>query len=413
MKLVLYLLLSLFFVIDTSAQQKDLPFFIHYALENSPLLKDYQNQIRSNQTDSMRIRAGLGPQVNAISNNLYAPVFNGWGYDEAITNGANISAQVSVSKEIVGRRNRENQYQALRIQSLGLQNTSKISEQDLIKNVSGQYITAYGSWRLYNFNADMFDLLKKEELIIKRLTEQNVYKQTDYLSFRVTLQEQEFQLVEAKSQFLNDLYTLHYLCGMNDTTSMPMEEPGLSVTTLPEIQNSVFYQSFINDSLKLSVQDKQIDFSYKPRVNLFGDAGYNSSWIFQPWKNFGASAGINLNVPIYDGHQRKMQHDKNFLAEQTRQNYRSFYVKQYQQQINQLFQQLKANQKLSELLIQQSTYTQALIDANHKLFETGEVQVTDYIMAIHHYLTVKNAMVQNIIEKYQIINQINYWNRTK
>jgi outer membrane protein TolC len=413
MRLVFNLLATLFLMNNIVAQQTNLKYFINQALINSPLLKDWQNQILSNKADSMIIRAGFGPQVNAISNNLYAPVINGWGYDEAITNGANLSALLSVTKEIVGKRNRENQYQSLRIQNQSLLNAGKITEQDLIKNVTEQYLNAYGSWQQYIFDVDILVLLRKEELILKRLTEQNIYKQTEYLTFLITLQQQEFQAGQAKSLYQNDLATLMYLCGIEDTLSLSLSEPDITLATIPEVQNSIFYQSFITDSLKLGIEEKKIDFSYNPKVSLFGDAGYNSSLIFQPWKNFGGSFGINISVPIYDGRQRKIQHDKIHFSEQTRQNYRTFYIKQYQQQINQLYQQLNSNQQLVNLIIGQLTNAQILVEANRKLLEAGDVRINDYIIAINNLLNIKNSMVQNNIQKYHLINQINYWGRTK
>ena len=55
----------------------------------------------------------------------------------------------------------------------------------------------------------------------------------------------------------------------------------------------------------LKASDAQIDLSYKPKVSLYADAGYVSSLQYLPYKNFGASAGVNLTVPIYDGRQKK------------------------------------------------------------------------------------------------------------
>ena len=45
------------------------------------------------------------------------------------------------------------------------------------------------------------------------------------------------------------------------------------------------------------------------------------------------------------------------------------------------------------------------------LSETGDARMADYLLAIGNYLTAKNAIRQNTINKLQIINQINYWNR--
>jgi outer membrane protein TolC len=151
--------------------------------------------------------------------------------------------------------------------------------------------------------------------------------------------------------------------------------------------------------------------NYKPKVSLYADAGYVSSLQYLPYKNFGASAGINLVVPIYDGRQRKMQHNKIFIAEQTRQNYRDYFKTQYDQQIAQLMQQLNAAQELINETNEQIKYTQGLMEANRKLLPTGDVKISDFVIAINNYLNAKNITTQNTINRLQIINQINYWNR--
>jgi outer membrane protein TolC len=86
------------------AQKNNLDYFVNQALANSPLLKDYRGQILSFALDSQVIRAGLKPQVNGISNNSYAPIIHGWGYDEVITNGRQISGLIQVSKSFLSNK---------------------------------------------------------------------------------------------------------------------------------------------------------------------------------------------------------------------------------------------------------------------------------------------------------------------
>jgi outer membrane protein TolC len=170
------------------AQDRSLEYYLKAAAQNSPLLNDYNNQKLSNLIDSLRIQAGTKPQVTANSTNSYAPSFGGFGYDGAVTNGANFSQLITVSKDFTRKDYLNNQYEAIRLLNESLSVTGKISQQDLIKSVTAQYITAYGDWQQVSFNTEMLSLFKKEELILKNLTEKGVYRQTDYLSFLVTVQ---------------------------------------------------------------------------------------------------------------------------------------------------------------------------------------------------------------------------------
>jgi outer membrane protein TolC len=133
--------------------------------------------------------------------------------------------------------------------------------------------------------------------------------------------------------------------------------------------------------------------------------------MYEPYKNFGVSFGITLSVPIYDGHQRKMQYSKLDIAERTRSGYKDFFTRQYSQQIAQLSQQLKATEDLIGQINDQVHYSQTLIEVNGKLLETGDARIADYILALNNYLNAKNLLTQNNITRLQIINQINYWNR--
>ena len=411
MKRLSGLVFFLHFMILAESQSNKLDYYLDHALLNSPLLKDYRDQQEWNQLDSLRILATYKPQVTGSSFNSYAPVIKGIGYDKAITNGANFTALIGVNKLLVNKKNIAAQFDNLQLQNQALRNTSSISEQELKRTVTAQYITAYGDLQQLNFNNEVNSLLAKEEAILKKLTESNVYKQVDYLSFLVTLQQQNLLVKQLTIQFRNDYATLNYLCGITDTTNVILQDPEVKLTQLPDITRSVFFKQFEIDSLKLSNSKTLAGLNYLPRFNLFADAGFNSSLAVTPYKNFGTSFGISALVPIYDGKQKKLQYSKIGLAERTRLNYKSFFTSQYSQQVAQLRQQLQATDELIGDINSQMKYSQSLIDVNGKLLETGELRIADYILALGSYLNAKNLATQNKIARLQIINQINYWNR--
>jgi outer membrane protein TolC len=390
---------------------RTLDHYISTAARNSPLLNDLNNQKLANLIDSMRIMAGLKPQVTGNSTNSYAPSFGGWGYDGAITNGANFSQLITVSKGFIPKNYVQNQYEAIRLLNESLAVSGRVSTQDLLKSITAQYITAYGNWQQIVFNTDMLNLLKKEEIILKTLTEKGVYKQVDYLSFLVTIQQQEIQISQAKLQYQNDFSTLNYLAGITDTTALPLEPPVIDLNIIPEAESTVFYQQYRIDSLKLRNSDALIDYTYKPKVNAYVDGGYVTTFPSDFNKNFGFSFGLNITVPIYDGGQRKMQHDKISISERTRQGYRDFFKKQFDQQLAQLTQQLRTTQQLIDQMNDQIKYAETLVEANRKLLLTGDVRMTDYILAISNLFSANHTIRQSNINKLQTINQINYWNK--
>ncbi len=411
MKSYLYFIVLVCLGYTTTAQQNSLDYYVNQALQNSPLLKDFQGQVLASRLDSQRILAGYRPQVTGISINTYAPTAAGWGYDQAISNGGNFSTLVSVNKALVGKKNLATQFDAIRLQGDSIRNIARISEQDLKKSVTAQYITAYGDMLQLNFNREMVDLLQREESILKSLTRKNVYRQTDYLAFLVTLQQQKLLYRQLQIQFRNDYGTLNYLVGITDTANVSLQDPRLTLNQLPDLYSSVFYKRFFLDSLRLLNSRSLIDFSYRPKASLYADAGYSSSLAYEPYKNFGTSFGISVAVPIYDGHQRRLMYSRLEIEKRTQDSYKRFFTGQYSQQIAQLSQQLSATEELIGEINDQIKYSESLINVNGKLLETGDARIADYIIALGNYLNARNLLTQNNITRLQIINQINYWNR--
>ena len=401
--------LSLMFIV-VNAQQKGLDLFISSGIAKSPLLKDLRNQKRGNAIDSLRIDASYKPQITASSVNSYAPTYKDWGYESAITNGGHFSQLISVTKRLVLKDNLHSQFEAIDLQNQTLEVSGKISEQDIKKSITSQYIIAYGDQQQYVFNQDMLKLLFKEESILKTLAEKNVYRQTDYLTFLVTLKQQELNISQIRIQLQNDIATLNYLSGINDTSFITLENPSLEPTIQPEINNTIFTKQFMLDSLKLKNSDAIIDYSYKPTIDLYADAGHVTTFAMDAYKNFGTSFGVTISMPIYDGKQRKMQHDKNAIAQQTIGEYEQYFKSQYTQQIQQLVQQLQLTDQLIAQAKDQLRYSEALIEANRKLLVSGDARMADFILAISNYLTTKNTITQTTINRLQIINQIKYWN---
>ena len=318
---------------------------------------------------------------------------------------------MNVNQTLDSKRYIKAQLQSIGLQSDSIQNTSKISEQDLKKSVIGQYITAYGSLQQLEFNQQVNQLLSKEEKILKTLTRSNVYRQSDYLTFLVTLQQQNLQLSQSKIQFQNDFATLNYLVGLQDTTTVQLQDPNIQVNYQPDLSNSIFFKQYGLDSLKILNNRKLLDFTYRPRAGIFANGGYNTGFIAPILNNFGTAFGFNLTVPIYDGGQRKLQYKKLGLEEETRQHYRAFFGKQYNQQIAQLQQQIAGNESLIAQISEQLKYVQRLVTVDFELMQTGDLRVADLVLAINNYLNAKYLLTQTNIGRLQLINQLNYWNR--
>jgi len=411
MKRVFIFLFCTALYFNSRAQQNNLDYFVNQAIASSPLLKDFQNQILSFSLDSQIIRAALKLQVNGISNNSYAPIIKGYGYDEVITNGQQVSALAQVSKSFLGGKTINTQIANLQLQSQAMANNVKMSEQDVIKTVTDQYIVTYGEQLQLDFYNEINGLLRKEDSLLKKLTQDNAFKQNEYLGFVVILQQQLLTTAQLETQYKFDYATLNYLAGIVDTAAARLEDPQLNSKTFGDFTKSIFYQQFVLDSLKLANDRMLVDINYRPKINAYGDVGYNSSLIYLPYRNFGASIGLNVTIPIYDGKQRKLQYAKIDLQDRTRMYRRNFFFQQRNQQILQLMQQLNATDRLIDQIDKQIKYTETLIKVNEKLLAAGDIRLTDFILTLSNYFNARNLVTQNHITHLKIVNQLNYWGR--
>ncbi len=406
-KLNIFLILLSFHAL---AQEKTLDYFLQHAQQNSPLLADKRNQVESLKYDSIRIRALYKPLINFNSNNLYAPIANGYGYDRAITNGGQLGAQLGTNITLTGRQNLGNQFESVHLQKQSLDVDGTLSLRDMQQNVSTQYITAYGEQQMLHSLDDILNLLSKEDTLFKRFAEDGVYSETDYLLFLVSYRQQQLNYGEKKLQIKNDLALLNYLSGIVDTVYSELTKPSIEKKSNMQSEQTITFRKFFIDSLILKNSYDQVKFNYKPHVNLTGDAGYLSSLSYQAEKNFGASIGLNVSIPISDGHQRNLRYEKIKLSERTRGGYVQFFKTHYSQQLLQLQQQISSTENLVADAEKQLTLSDALVLAYRKLLLTGDVKVTDYILSVINYISAQGTVLQLQISELQLINEFNYLN---
>jgi outer membrane protein TolC len=389
-------------------QTRNLEFYLHQGIQNSPLLNDYRNQISSALADSLLIRAAKKPLVEAKSQLLYSPAYRNFGYDEIITDQGNYTAVVGVSQNIFNKKEINNKYNSVDIQKKLVSNSSLISSNELNKLITEQYLTTYSGYSDLKFNRSFLDLSKKENEIVKQFANNGVYKQTDYLALLVETQTQELLVRQLESQYRKDLSSLNQLCGIIDSAAYELVEPELSVKGNADILKSPNYLHFRIDSTRIENEKIAIDIRYKPKVNWFADAGFLTSNPWNFYRHFGYSAGVSLSLPIYDGKQRGIEKQKLDFEQNSRLNYQDTYSKQYFQQIQQLTGELKALNDMSYRMNEQLSTSDQLVKALKDQLEAGLIQMTEYINAIKNFRTINRNINLINVQKLQVINEMNF-----
>ena len=390
--------------------QNTLNAYLSQAILNSPLITDQKNQVKALALDSIRILATYKPQVNFTGNGFYAPVIHGYGYDEILTNGQLLSTLVGVNYSLPGKNRLNNQFSSLQLQKQTLELNTKLGVRDLEQAVTAQYITVFAEQQNLSSIRAILGIMKKEEKILKSFTEQSIYAETDYLAFLSTQKQQELSVSQQYLQTQSDLFLLKYLCGITDTAYYELNKPDLVITEPRKGEQTAQYFQYHLDSLQISNSIEQFQLTYKPKLNLFGDAGYMTSFAYQPYKNFGTSVGVNLTVPIYDGNQRKMQLEKFRLSEETRSTYAVYFTRQFSIKQQQLLKQIRETDRIIEEAGKQIEIAETVLKANNLLLEAGNLKVSDYILSVTGLISAKESVKQLEAGKMQLINQFIYLN---
>lgn len=404
--LILGALLSI--VLLVNAQKQSLDYYIDKAVQNSPLLKDYQNQLSASAVDSLLIRASQKYRIEATSQLMYAPVVKGWGYDEAITNGANIVGLVSVKNDVLNKKVLNTKFKGLAIQKQFVGNAIRISVNDVKKSVTNQYLTAYGDFNEIAFNRVQIKMMNDQLDLLKHLLQNGVYKQSDYLSLLAETQAQELLITQLNGQYITDIQLLNQLCGINDNGVVELTTPAVTEIKLDNVSQSPLFMQFKIDSLRIENEKKLISDQIKPKLNWYADAGLMSSMVQDINRHVGISAGLNFTVPIYDGGQRKLETQKLTLSENTRSSYQQFFKTRYQLQVMQIYNQLSNIDKVIEQVKKQLATSIELIDVAKKQFNNGSIPVTEYLNALRNYSVINRVINQTDVKRLLLINELNY-----
>lgn len=411
MKNQILLLICILFLISvrSSAQNKDLDYFILKARTSSPLLYELRNKVKITELDSLKTKASYNPIVSANANAVLAPTIRGFGYDTAISNGQTAEALLTVSKQLISSQNLKTKLDNYRLDKKSIENQTQLSTDIVVKTVTEQYITTFLNQKLLHLSDEIINFLQKEDKVLRKLAKNSNIKQTDYLNFKVTLQQSLFNNEQQRSVWMNNLSSLNYLSGIDNNVTDSIVSPTILFPAVASFEESYYGRNDIIDSLKNKNNEQLINLNYKPKISVFANGGYSSSFMTSnAYKNFGVSMGVSINLPLYDGKQKKMSLMQNDLNEQNRKYYLDANRHNYINEVQRLRQQIERCDKLISMIPEQFKYTKALVETNALLLGTGEVSMTDFLMSITNYMNIKAIDIQNRANRLLLINQLNY-----
>ena len=376
--------------------------FLHVAYGNSPLLRATANQVNQNRIDSLVRARQNGVQIGGTGSVLYYPSITNSkgesvvGYDTAVTNGGNYAAIAQATKPILNRFQLQNDYRILASQGQVLRNTGRLSALDLRRSITDQFLTAYGAETQLNFSRSLLRQLRQQDAQLRQLVNAGIFKQTQYLSFYLSVRTQEVTVEQNQLAYRRELGTLRALAGVADTALIALEAPAPPTHRPLAGLLAPSQRQYTLDSLRFMLDHRAIDAYYRPRLSAVLDAGLQSS-SYLPialTHSIGFGGGLQLSVPIFDGHQRQLQYQRIELSEQSRRGYRQFLTVQRRQQYEQLEGLIKASDALLARIHEQVRVAEALVGAARQQLETGDVAILDYLNLVTSYRTLQFSLTQ-------------------
>jgi len=390
------------------AQTHDLPFYLSTAEKNSPLLKDFANQLEAQHLDSLLVAAGFRPQVGVLGGWLYSPTEKKWGYDEAITNGGLYSATINANVPLFNHGIRNGRNSTIDIQGQRVRTNVDISIKDLKQSVADQYVIVYGNQRALEFTRSQLQLVGEQRAVLATLADRGLAQETDLLAMEVNERSKRITVQRLTATGRNDLLLLNQLCGHADTASVQVETPARIIPLRSDLHGSPVMRAFVVDSLANLNAARLVDLNYRPQVSAFVNGGLNANNPQDIPYRFGGSLGLNLAIPIYDGGQRRLQHDKLSLQEKTRIGYRDRYNDQLAQRHGQLTEGLQRAGALTVALQGQSADEERLIALYRAELEQGLLRLSDLFVILDAHTNTLIALVQAETDQSRIVNQITY-----
>lgn len=406
--IVVYLLFT--GVGQVHAQQKTLDDYINTAIANSPVLKDEYAQIEQNKIDSTVTGAAYKPQVNFTGQALVAPTYGKFGYDQAVTNGGNYEAVVSASQLIAPQKEIKLNRTLSSYNGQLIANKAKETENGIKKDVGDKYLNACLLQQQVLFYMQSDSFLVNETKTLRILTDKGIYRMSDYYQLAVEEQSERTQITQLYEQFTEAYSALNEACGISDTSTYTLAIPHIDAYKQNDVKQLLAYREFQYDSLQLAGQQSLLSAQYYPHLSWYADAGIEASQPDLIYRSFGNSLGLNLAIPLYDGHKKQLKIKSLAISEGVRSGYEHFYVTTYSTHTTMLAKQIEDAARLVVQLKQEQQQVREWMNVNKAQLAVGNISITDFLIGLKKDLDVKNELTQALINQQLLQNEFNYWN---
>lgn len=409
-------LIFLFLIsLKISAQEiKGLDFYLDQAKNNTPALLENRNlqQIGELQ-NNLIIAQNRAFQINATSEILVAPYFdnngkpiditttpspNAFGYDVGVTNGGLYSAQLNVTKNLFNQAVVDNLLFQNKIKNEAILLSSEEIAHNLLKNITDLYITTYQLQLQEEFTKEILSDLENRLQVVELLVKRAVLMESDYLLLQLDIENKKLELKQIQNNFKTSIDQLYILSAIPRESVSRIGQPDISAIDTPV--EFYYNKKFQNDSLQVAADQQVFNNQYKPQVSVYANTGLNAVELQNIEHRIGASAGLRLTIPIYDGKQRKYNELQNNFKKESLEYYRENSKIQMENKIESIKRQVVDLDENIQLLDEQLQKQKNILEIYKGKLVQGQVSIVDYLNVIQNYK-------QNVYARLQM--QTNHW----
>lgn len=409
----------------SSHAQYTLQDFVEYAWQNSPLIKDNQNQVVASDYEIQRLRALYKRfQLGLTGNYLFAPIVstdNGtklelnsagadhyYGYDLAQTNGGQYEGIGTITQPLFNGKRFRAYASEIEVNQQGNENTIRLTAHDLEKSVTDQYILCLLDKKQVAYYDSVLLLLGDQLAIVRKLAEASLLKQSDLILLNIEYENNQNLLATYQASYRKNLFDLRILSGVRDTTFVVL--PDVSIPFRKPVVSSGYLEKYRIDSLHLLAAQAVFETRYLPQVSVFGNTGLNAVYAPTIPQRFGLSGGLTATWNLYDGHQRQLMQSKTDIQLETISYYKDIFTTQNAMRISKVLSALRSNAERRILLQSQLDDYQKLIIAYKRELMLGQLSIVNYITVLKNMIAVKRDYYTLEANNLMLINEYNYWN---
>ncbi len=426
MKFILAYIILLFTVIIVNAQTRDLNFYLEQAITNSPLINKANNNTKLIQLDMQKVKSILNkPIVNIEANALFSPIISHdnnsndfqWvskgansynGYDLAYTDGGQYQAYISIKQPLFLGKTYKSYNNQANIQSSLNENIIKLTQHELEQLVSRQYIICEMAKQQSNISKSLLDNLNKQLLIMHKLVENAIYKQTDLMLLQIETENFRIEYEKYISDYKINISDLNLLSGISDTTTVNIKNTKFKIK-LDTILQSNFLDKYILDSMNIVAQQDLYDQKYRPQLSLFANAGLNAIYI-PSFNRLGFATGINFTWNIFDGNQKKIQNQKSLIELQSIEFEKQNFIKQHNTNKEKYLNQISIIEQQINIVENQLIEYDKLVKLYKFELSQGQISIMDFKNIIRDISSKRQENLRLKMQQQMLINSYNYWN---